>query len=103
MGRQWVVAGGGILVAGLALAGCSAQLGDRGGDEGAPPDRVGDVQYVEVFRNADEFPNIARICVEGLAFASTSSGSRGEDSVAEPALLRIPEWDAVCAQRAAGK
>lgn len=89
----------GWLLAVLLVSGCSDQLGDRGGEEGAPPDRIGDVDYVEVFRNADNFPNIARICVEGLAFAGTSSGLRGEDAVANPALLRIPEWDAHCAGR----
>lgn len=91
------VAGAALAV--LLLAGCSDQLGDRGGKDGAPPDRIGDVDYVEVFRNADNFPNIARICVEGLAFASTSSGSRGED-VANPALVRVPEWDIKCAAHA---
>jgi hypothetical protein len=67
------------------------ELGDRGGHEGAPPDRIGDVDYIEVFRNADDFPNVARICVEGIAFASTSSGG--------PSLLRVPEWDSMCAAR----
>jgi hypothetical protein len=86
----------------VLMTGCSAQLGDRGGDEGAAPDRIGDVDYVEVFRNAHSFPNIARICVEGMAFASTSSGLRGQHSDADPALLRMPEWDAVCAERTGG-
>jgi hypothetical protein len=83
------VALGVAVAAALVLTGCSAQLGDRGGQEGAPPDKIGDVDYVEVFRNADQFPNIARVCVEGIAFATTSSGG--------PGLARVPEWDAVCA------
>ncbi|MEV5413118.1 hypothetical protein AB0K60_30310 [Thermopolyspora sp. NPDC052614] len=87
----------GALLAVLLLTGCSSdQLADRGGQEDAPPDKISDVDYIEVFRNADNFPNVARICIEGLAFASTSSGRRGEDAVAAPALLRIPEWDAKC-------
>lgn len=86
------VAGTALVI--LLLTGCSKQLGDRGGDEGAAPDRIADVDYVEVFRNADNFPNVARICVEGLAFASTSSS--------DPGLLRIPEWDKVCAQHRTG-
>ncbi|MGW6276237.1 hypothetical protein [Kribbella sp. NPDC055071] len=73
----------------LLLSGCSKQLGDRGGDYGAPPDKILDVDYVEVYRNADKFPNVARICIDGLAFASTSSP--------DPGLLRVTEWDAVCA------
>lgn len=74
----------------VLVTGCSEQLGDRGGDEGAPPDRIADVDHVEVFRNADKFPNVARICVEGLAFASTSSS--------DPGLVRVPEWDRECAK-----
>lgn len=98
MARSAAVAWTGAVVAALLLTGCSDQLADRGGQEDAPPDRIGDVDYIEVFRNADKFPNVARICVEGLAFAGTSSGSRGESGVAAPALLRIPEWDAKCAE-----
>lgn len=83
----------------LILVGCTPdQLGDRGGDSGNRPDHIGDVDYVEVYRNADQFPNISRICVQGLAFASTSSGSRGSEGAdADPSLLRVPEWDTFCA------
>ncbi len=42
----------------LALNGCSDQLGDRGGSEGAEPDKISDVNYIEVYRNADNFPNM---------------------------------------------
>ncbi|GAA2602538.1 hypothetical protein GCM10010399_36560 [Dactylosporangium fulvum] len=80
----------------LALAGCSDQLGDRGGKDGAAPDKISDVDYVEVYRNADNFPNVARICIRGIAFAATSSGPRGEDSNAAPSLVRVPEWDPTC-------
>jgi hypothetical protein len=93
----------GMIIAALLVTGCSSdQLGDRGGQDGAAPDRIGDVDHVEVFRNADQFPNIARICIEGVAFAATSSGLRGEDGVANPALIRIPEWDAKCPGHVAG-
>jgi hypothetical protein len=78
-----------VLLALVLLAGCSAQLGDRGGTEGAAPDRISDVDFIEVFRNADNFPNMARMCVDGLAFASSSSGG--------PSLVRVPEWDGWCA------
>ncbi len=83
----------------LVLAGCSAQLGDRGGQNGAPPDFIGDVQWVEVYRNVDRFPNIARVCVLGLGFATPSTGSasgEGGTNGATP-LLRVPEWDTFCA------
>ena len=82
------------------LAGCSAQLQDRGGDEGAPPDYIGDVDYVEVYRNADAFPNISRVCVRGIAFATTSTG-RGADGTGGGAtpLIRVAEWDGFCEQK----
>jgi hypothetical protein len=86
-------AAGAAALAAALLSGCSDQLGDRGGQEGAPPDKISDVDYIEVYRNADKFPNIARICVRGLAFASTSS----RDGLADPALVRVPEWDETCA------
>lgn len=88
------------LAAALTLTACSAQLGDRGGEEGSPVDKVSDVPYVEVFRNADNMPNIARVCVEGLGFAATSSGLRGDGTtIASPALIRITEWDTFCATK----
>jgi hypothetical protein len=81
----------------FGLAGCSAQLEDRGGDEGAPPDFIGDVDYVDVYRNADDFPNIARVCVEGLGFATTSTGRIDGQSMGGAPLVRVAEWDAFCA------
>jgi hypothetical protein len=80
------------LTAALALAGCSDQLGDRGGEEGAEPDKISDVDYIEVFRNADNFPNVAMVCVRGIAFATTAS----RDGQSSPALIRVPEWDPRC-------
>ncbi|QUH04012.1 hypothetical protein HUO13_27190 [Saccharopolyspora erythraea] len=89
------------LAAALVLvAGCSPQLEDRGGEEGAPPDFIGDVDYVEVYRNADDFPNVARVCVRGLAFATTSTG-RGHESVGATPIIRVAEWDDFCRNRVA--
>ncbi|WP_344405015.1 hypothetical protein [Dactylosporangium fulvum] len=76
----------------LALAGCSDQLGDRGGKEGAAPDKISDVDYVEVYRNADNFPNVALVCIRGIAFATTAS----REGMSAPALIRMQEWDARC-------
>jgi hypothetical protein len=83
----------------FVLTGCSDQLGDRGGQDGAPPDKIGDVSWIAVYRSADQFPNIAQVCVEGLGFATTSSG-RGESAGATP-LIRVPEWDTMCAGKTA--
>jgi len=91
-----------ILVALMVLAGCAtstgersgASLEDRGGVEGAAPDLILDVSYVEVYRNADHFPNIARVCVRGVAFATTSTGAG--TSVGATPLIRVAEWDSFC-------
>lgn len=87
-----------VLAALFALAGCSAQLEDRGGDEGAPPDFIGDVDYIEVYRNADAYPNVARVCVRGLAFATSSTG-RGAEAAGATPVIRVPEWDDFCATK----
>ena len=84
------------LLTAVALTGCSEQLGDRSGSKGEDPDKISDADYVEVFRNIDNFPNIAKVCVRGSAFAATSSGPRGENTYASPSLLRVPEWDPTC-------
>jgi hypothetical protein len=91
-----------ILVALMVLAGCATStersgesLGDRGGVEGAAPDVVLDVSYVEVYRNADHFPNIARVCVRGIAFATGSTGAG--TAVGATPLIRVQEWDSFCA------
>jgi hypothetical protein len=88
--------------AGLMLAGCATnpQTQDRGGQDGNPPDQVLDVDYVEVYRNADTLPNIMRTCVQGLGFASSTS-SRGESAGGTP-MLRVPEWDTFCATKVGG-
>ncbi|MFV0526660.1 MAG: hypothetical protein ACK5RL_19425 [Acidimicrobiales bacterium] len=79
----------------VASTACSEeQLGDRGGENGSPPDSIGDVDYVVVFRNADRFPNVARICIDGVAFASTSSSSATTGSGVS--LIRVEEWDDEC-------
>lgn len=87
-----------VLVAAVALTACSQQLGDRGGQEGAPPDHIGDVDWIEVYRNADNFPNVARLCLLDRGFAATSSGLRAE-SATSPALIRMSEWDGFCASK----
>ena len=41
-----------------------------------------------VYQNIDKHPTIAKVCVDGVAFATTSRDFS--------ALTRIPEWDADC-------
>ncbi|MBI4940629.1 MAG: hypothetical protein HY830_07780 [Actinobacteria bacterium] len=92
MRRATVVTAGTAAALALLLSGCSQQLGDRKGGSGRDPDRLSDVDYVEVYRNIDNFPNVAKVCAGGVAFATTSSS----DGTTSPSLVRVPEWDASC-------
>lgn len=76
----------------LALSGCSAESADRQGGQGAAADRITDVDSAEVFRNIDDFPNVERLCIDGLGFAATSS----YDGQTASNLVRVPEWDRRC-------
>lgn len=76
----------------LLLVGCSAESQDRKGGKGNDADRITDVDKAEVFRNIDDFPNIERVCVDGIAFAATTS----YDGTTASNLVRIPDWDALC-------
>lgn len=69
-------------VSAFALAGCSNQVvRDL---EGVP---VKDPDKAELYVNVDEFPNINRVCIDGVAFATTTRD-------AQAAIFRVPEWDA---------
>lgn len=46
---------------------------------------------VTVFNNIDKHPNIAQVCVDGIAFVTTTRID-GNDSID-----RVPEWDSRCA------
>jgi hypothetical protein len=69
-------------VAGIALTGCTSTLQDLEGIEATPPDSY------EVFQSPDLFPNIARVCVDGVAFVATTRDYQQ--------VTRVPEWDAAC-------
>ena len=99
---------GAVLFVLALLSGCAVappgpaapSLGDRGVVEGAPPDVVLDVDYVEIYRNADHFPNIGRVCIGGIAFATSSTGAGA--TVGATPFLRVAEWDAFCATKVPG-
>lgn len=69
------------LVAGLALVACSNQtIRDLEGVPVREPDKA------EVYVNIDTYPNVNRICIDGVAFATTTRD-------AQAAIFRVPEWD----------
>lgn len=45
-------------------------------------------QSLTVFQNIDAHPTIAKLCVDGVAFATTSRDYN--------AIMRVPEWDKDC-------
>jgi hypothetical protein len=69
----------------LALAGCgSNNFRDIEGVDSQNPDSI------EVFNNVDLHPNIAKLCIDGVGFATTTRDYN--------AVTRVPEWDAQCAE-----
>jgi hypothetical protein len=45
-------------------------------------------QKAEVWASAEGYPDILRLCIDGVAFATTMLGSHSLS------LVRVPEWDA---------
>lgn len=81
--KKLIIAG---LVAAAALTvGCTSTLQDLEGVEATPPDAY------EVFQSPDQFPNVARVCIDGVAFVTTT---RDYQQVA-----RVPQWDEYCGGR----
>jgi len=72
------------VIAAVAVAGCGAESRDLEGVPFKKPDKI------ETYINIDTHPNITRLCIAGVAFATTS---REYTSV-----FRVPEWDAWCNQ-----
>jgi hypothetical protein len=63
----------------LALAGCGSSRRDLNGVPNRDPDKA------EMYSNVDGYPNIVRVCIGGVAFATTTR-QMGE-------ITRVPEWD----------
>jgi hypothetical protein len=73
----------GIAAAGI-VAGCtSPQLNDLRNSPSVYPN------YSTTYVNVDGFPNVTELCINGVAFATTTRDLNS--------IMRIPEWDAFCA------
>lgn len=79
----------------LTLTGCSAANMDRSSGAGSEADNVSDTSLVEVYRNADNIPNVAYFCAGEFGWASTLSN----DGNSAPSLIRLPEYDSKCADQ----
>lgn len=78
----------------LVLAGCTPTANqDRTVGGGKLPDSLYDTQLVELYRNADNIPNVAYFCAGKFGWAATLSN----DSTSAPTLIRFPDYDKRCA------
>lgn len=80
---------GAVVTVGItaAIAGCSGtpQLDDLRNTGVLYPN------YAVTYMNVDSFPNVTELCINGVAFATTTRDYN--------AILRIPQWDAFCATK----
>ena len=70
-----------VVVLATVLVGCSNQT--KRDLEGVP---VREPDKSEVYLNVDQYPNVTRLCIDGLAFATTTRENNA-------AIFRVPEWD----------
>jgi len=70
--------------AGLLLAGCGR---DNFRDVEGVPSK--DPDSVVLWNNVDGHPNVVRVCLDGVAFATTTR-DYGDS------IMRVPEWDSKC-------
>lgn len=75
-----------LALAGLAIVAGACGPGNNFRDvEGV---RSQDPDLVENYNNMDQHPNIGKVCIDGVAFATTTRDYT--------AIQRVPEWDKTC-------
>jgi hypothetical protein len=80
--RRGRFAGGLALILTLALTGCTGN--SRRDLEGIPNKEP---EKAEMYANIDGYPNVVRLCIDHVAFATTTRDS------SPAAIFRVPEWD----------
>lgn len=77
-----------VLTAAVLMPACSVQKNATSADLKNVP--YTDPDSIHVWINIDGHPNVARLCLDGVAFATTTRA-------ASPAsLMRVVEWDRFC-------
>lgn len=76
----------GMFTAGALLTACGGTPSPARDVKNVP---VSHPQLLKVYDNVDTHPNIAEVCIDGVAFATTSR-TYGD------AITRVPEWDHLC-------
>lgn len=84
MKKKMIVVGVGLAL--MVLGACSPgnNFRDVEGVKSKNPDSI------ENYNNMDQHPNIGKVCIDGVAFLTTT---RQYDAV-----TRVPEWDKTCPQ-----
>ena len=84
MSMKRMVVTAAVVVAG-AFGACSPgnNFRDVEGVDSQEPDTI------EVFSNVDRHPNIAKLCIDGVAFATTTREGNS-------AIMRVEAWDRDC-------
>ena len=76
-----------VVVCGALAIGTACSPGNNFRDvEGV---RSQDPDLIESYNNLDGHPNIAKVCIDGVAFATTTRD-------AQAAVQRVPDWDSTC-------
>jgi hypothetical protein len=73
----------GALAASLVACSPGNNFRDLEGIKSQKPD------LVEVYSNVDRHPNIAKVCIDGVAFATTTREGNS-------AIMRVESWDRSC-------
>ena len=78
-----------VVLAAVALAalGTACTPGNNFRDVEGVPSKNPDL--IEAYNNLDGHPNIAKVCIDGVAFATTTRD-------AQAAIQRVPDWDETC-------
>ena len=79
MGKKLIA----VAVVSLALAGCTSTLQDLEGIQAETPDRV------RVFLNADQFPNLNVVCINGVGFVNTTRDYQQMTELSDQAYSRL--------------
>ena len=74
-------------VLGAAALGAACTPGNNFRDVEGVPSKNPDL--IEAYNNLDGHPNIAKVCIDGVAFATTTRD-------AQAAIQRVEAWDATC-------
>ena len=80
-----------VVLAAVAVAALGTAAGCTPGNnfrdvEGVPSKNP---DLIEAYNNLDGHPNIAKVCIDGVAFATTTRD-------AQAAIQRVEDWDATC-------